>query len=386
MIRLAKEEARRFLLYKQGLFGGYRFQGKKGVLAFIRQAGCIQFDPVDICGKNPELVLQSRVKGVTKPMLYDLLYRDRKLVDHFDKNLAIYPVEDWPCFSRVREQLGERSKARGDLDSEKAGQVIAAFGNREFLSAKELSMGESVNWYWGRKTSPARIFLECLYFEGKLCIHHKEGAIKYYALPERCLPPELLFSSDPHLDELDYLKWRVLRRIGGVGALWNRPSDAWLGIHAFHAADRKRVFHSLLEEGSITELAVEEIREPLYCLTADLPLLEESRRPLKGRTELIAPLDNLLWDRKLVEAIFGFSYKWEVYTPVTERKYGHYVLPVLDKTRFAGRAELVRSGTVLTVKHLWAEPGVKQDRLESRLKERLPQCAAFNSCETVEWE
>lgn len=48
-ICLTQKEARRFLLKKQGLLGQYRFQGKSGALAFIRQAGCIQFDPVDVC-------------------------------------------------------------------------------------------------------------------------------------------------------------------------------------------------------------------------------------------------------------------------------------------------------------------------------------------------
>lgn len=34
--------------------------GKNGALEYVRQAGCIQFDPVDVCGKNAELVLQVR--------------------------------------------------------------------------------------------------------------------------------------------------------------------------------------------------------------------------------------------------------------------------------------------------------------------------------------
>ena len=41
---------------------------------FVCQAGCIQFDPVDVCGKNAELTLQSRVKGFKKSMLWELLY------------------------------------------------------------------------------------------------------------------------------------------------------------------------------------------------------------------------------------------------------------------------------------------------------------------------
>ena len=96
------DEAKRFILYKQGLLSEHRFSGKKGVLNFIRQAGCIQFDPIDVCGRNAELVLQSRVADFTKNMLYELLYEDRKLLDNFDKNLAIIPVENWPNFKRDR--------------------------------------------------------------------------------------------------------------------------------------------------------------------------------------------------------------------------------------------------------------------------------------------
>ena len=71
---LTKEEARSFLFLRHGLRGERRYRGKKGVMEFIRSVGCIQFDPIDVCGKNPELVLQSRVEGFKKGMLYELLY------------------------------------------------------------------------------------------------------------------------------------------------------------------------------------------------------------------------------------------------------------------------------------------------------------------------
>ncbi len=109
MILLTKPQARTFILVKQGLLGGYRFSGKEGAYAYVRQAGCIQYDPVDVCGKNAELTLQSRVKGFRKSMLAELLYKDRLLVDYADKELSIWPAEDWPYFSRYRE----RSRALG---------------------------------------------------------------------------------------------------------------------------------------------------------------------------------------------------------------------------------------------------------------------------------
>ena len=109
MLTVTKNQARQFILLKQGLLGDYRFIRKDGAYQFVRQAGCIQFDPVDVCGRNAELTLQSRVKGFRRKMLNDLLYRDRLLVDYSDKELSIWPREDWPFFSGYRE----RSVAHG---------------------------------------------------------------------------------------------------------------------------------------------------------------------------------------------------------------------------------------------------------------------------------
>ncbi|MDD4495589.1 MAG: crosslink repair DNA glycosylase YcaQ family protein [Eubacteriales bacterium] len=103
MITLTSRQARQFMLLKQGLLGEYKFAGKQGILNFIRQTGCIQFDPIDICGRNAELTLQSRVKGFTKDLLDDLLYKDRLLLDHPDKNISIILTENWPYFERWRK-------------------------------------------------------------------------------------------------------------------------------------------------------------------------------------------------------------------------------------------------------------------------------------------
>ncbi|MFD0618752.1 DNA glycosylase AlkZ-like family protein [Paenibacillus sp. GCM10027629] len=37
------------------------------------------------------------------------------------------------------------------------------------------------------------------------------------------------------------------------------------------------------------------------------------------RSSILAPLDNLIWDRTLIKELFDFEYRWEVYKPVAER-------------------------------------------------------------------
>ena len=105
MITITRQQARQFILARQGLIGAWRFIGKDGALDFVRRAGCIQYDPVDVCGKNAELTLWSRVRGFRKEMLWELLYKDRLLIDYADKELSIWPTENWPYFSPYREKI-----------------------------------------------------------------------------------------------------------------------------------------------------------------------------------------------------------------------------------------------------------------------------------------
>ena len=386
---LTKEQARQFMLTKQGLLGDYRFIGKEGVLRFAEQAGCIQFDPIDVCGKNAELVLQSRVKGFTKQMLYELLYEERKLFDYFDKNLAIMNLSDWMYLDRIRQTYRNRSRGRKEVDRI-APEVIKKIAQEGPVSSKELNFNEKVDWYWS-DTKLSRAALETLYFRGDLIVHHKKGTNKYYALAKDYIPQDVLKAREPYPNDIDHMKWRVLRRISAVGMLWNKPSDAFLGIDNFKAAERKEVFEQLLDEGRNIEISVTGMKDKLYCITKDRVLLEEilsMENKYRQRTELIAPLDSLMWDRKLIKAIFDFDYKWEIYTPLEQRKYGYYVLPILSGSRFIGRAELIKdskNGT-LKAKNIWYEENVK---MSEKLKSAIDQCfkrfMKFHSLKELEY-
>jgi uncharacterized protein len=391
MIQLTNRQARQFLLLKHGLLDEYKFSGKQGVLDFARQVGCIQYDPIDVCGKNAELVLQSRIKGFTKGMLTDLLYVDRSLVDYPHKNLAIIPVEDWPYFERYRQAARQHAERYPEMVALTA-QVRAYIQNQGALSSDDLKLDGDFSWqsaiHWSSGNNSSRSVLEQMYSTGELIIHHKKGTRKYYDFAKKYIQPNLLNESEPLEDELEHYKWRVLRRIGAVGLLWNRASDAWLNIWGLKAAQRKEVFSQLLHEARIVTVTVEQMKDVLYCLAEDLPLIEavlQNHDP-KLRCELIAPLDNFIWDRKLINELFDFDYTWEIYTPAIKRKFGHYVLPLLYGESFIGRAEIIaerKTGT-LVVKNVWYENGVKQTtHLRTALNGCFQKFALFNDCETI---
>lgn len=392
MVTLTNLQARQFLLLKHGLLGSYQFSGKEGALDFVRQAGCIQFDPVDVCGKNAELTLQSRVKGFRKRMLHELLYEDRVLLDYPDKNLSIILTEDFPYFSRYRRAAREGGRSFEGL-AELERQTIAYIAENGPVSSDSLPISGSIFWHshihwsgnWNGQTNAARAVLEQLYSTGDLIIYSKSGSRKTYDLAEKYISNDILEADDPLPEESAHQKWRVLRRIGAVGLLWNRPSDAWLNIWNLKAPQRSEIFLQLLQEEKILEVKVEGLKNILYCRSEDMPLLEavKQKASYAPRCELIAPLDCMMWDRKLIKALFQFDYTWEIYTPAEKRKYGFYVLPMIYGDKFAGRAEIAadRKTDTLIVKNIWYEDGIKQSKtLETAIDKCMRRFARFNEC------
>ena len=161
MLTITPDQARQFILLKQGLLGEHRFAGKNGAYQYVRQAGCIQYDPVDVCGRNAELTLQSRVKGFTRQMLNDLLYKDRLLVDYSDKELSIWPSEDWPYFASYRRRSMEHGKSFARIPEleEEALRHIRVNGP---VSSDTLPVGGTVFWHSSRPRSP-RVSLRIFY-------------------------------------------------------------------------------------------------------------------------------------------------------------------------------------------------------------------------------
>ena len=392
MLTITREQARQFILTRQGLMGPYRFAGKEGAYRYVQQAGCIQFDPVDACGKNAELTLQSRVKGFRKKMLEDLLYRDRLLVDYSDKELSIWPSEDWAYFSGYRERSREHGRGFAGMP-ELESAAVEYIREHGPVCSDTLPVEGTIFWHssmhwsgnWHRESQAARSVLEQLYTDGVLLIHHKSGSRKYYDLAERYLPAELLNAPNPCRDGAEFLDWRIRRRIGAVGLMWNRRSDAWLGIR-MTTEEREEAFGRMEREGVILPVQAEGIRFPLYLLSGDLPLLETVRNgqaTQRERAEFLAPLDPMLWDRKLIEALWDFRYSWEIYTPAEKRQYGYYVLPVLYRDRFVGRIEpkADRKTKTLTVRNLWLEPGVRCTRkMAGQIDRAAARLAAMNGC------
>jgi len=378
---ITKSQARRFMLAHQGLWPPQSLSGKAGILDYIRRVGCIQFDPLDIAGRNPELVLQARITRFRPEILNELLYRDRALLDGWDKNMSIYSVNDWPYFRRRREAARRSPRRNSEPIQVILPDVRKAIRERGPLSSIDLDFNETIDWSWA-PTRVARAALESMYSWGELIIHNKVNTRKVYDFAKRHVSQSLLAAPDPNPRDDRFHDWYVLRRTGGIGLVWDKAGDAWLGMYDIKSKERKAALRRLLRQQDLIQVNVDGVALPLFLRAEDRPTLTAilASKPPPPRVSFLAPLDNLLWDRRLVYQLFGFDYIWEVYKPVEERRFGYYVLPILYGDRFIARFEPVRDrkNGSLIIKNWWWEEGVKQSaRMHTELRRCLKRFMSF---------
>ncbi len=330
---------------------------------FIHSVGTIQFDPINVVGRNADLVLQSRIRGYQPEMLHELLYKDHKLLDGFDKVASIYQTADWPYFKRRRDRMRVEHGQASNPAMKIADEVVEAIRVEGPKSSIDFKSGETIKWNWGINTSLPRACLEILYAMGEVVIQDRIGTRRYFELAERALPRGVFTAADPNVSTDDYRDWHVLRRVGGLGIANPAAGDWWLGMHQMNADSRKAAFARLLDRGDLIAVEIEDVPDRTFFIrTADEPTLDRIRRGRapKPRAALIGALDNLMWDRNMLRWVFDFDYVWEVYKPLAQRRYGYYVLPVLYGDRFIARIDpsFDRKRRELTINNWWWEEGV----------------------------
>lgn len=370
-LTISKQTARRLVLTCQGLYPPRSLKEKAGVTRFMGRVRAIQFDPINVVGRNPDLVLQSRVRDYHPRMLDELLYNDRLLVDNWDKMASLSLVEDWPYFSRHRARMQDMFGVPSEVVMGLAPTILDQIHREGPQSSLDFKHDEKTDWAWG-PTRVSRATLEGLFKMGQLGVHHRVNNRRYFDLIENLFPKDLLDAQDPNQTLEEYQSWHVLRRISSLGLAHPNAGEQWGGMIGVKTPQRRQIIEQCVERGELLELAIEELPgEYFYLMRKDKTLLSKVQKGAPAQeAAFIAPLDNLLWDRKNLERIFDFSYMWEVYKPKKKREYGYYVLPVLYGDQFVARLdpEFDKKTRILTLRNWWWEKDLSPDQ---RMKEAL---------------
>lgn len=148
----------------------------------------------------------------------------------------------------------------------------------------------------GASASLVKTTLQKLFLHGRVLIARRINQRRYYDLPERVLSAATLAAPEP---------------TAGESARW----FATLKLRQRRLASLKR--DELRAVDDLVQPVTIEGCGPFYCLASDLPLLDSPPEHPESKSEnshprLIAPLDPLIYDRRLTSRLWNFDYTWEV--------------------------------------------------------------------------
>ena len=93
---------------------------------------------------------------------------------------------------------------------------------------------------------------------------------------------------------------------------------------------------------------------------------------------LLAPFDPVVWDRRRFELLWGWSYRFEAYTPPAKRVRGYYALPLLWRDRVIGWGNLAVENGALRAELGFAESNAARDPVFKReLEAELERVKSF---------
>ncbi len=362
MTTISLRTAARYILGRGGLWPGRRWRGMRGTEGAMRAMEHLQLDPLVVIARAHDLMLQSRVIDYRLDDWATLTYQQRRFFD-WGGWLAVRPMEELPYWRVLmrREQGSPRWRAFAREHAAAIAEMRDVLRERGTVSNRDFTMSARtrVDSYRGRKDSAVALYY--LWRMGEAMVTRRERFERIYAPTDAVAPADLIReATDAEAD--DYLLRKMvaaqgLTKFAGIKSALQRD----ITPVEFTTWRDQRV-----ADGDLIAVRVEGWRSPHWALGSDadiLATLERGRvprswKPLDTTTEeeatFLSPLDPA---RGRAEELFGFHYRWEVYTPAAKRKYGYYVLPVLWRDALVARfdAKLDRADRTLRILGLWLE-------------------------------
>lgn len=329
MLSVSRDVARRFMRLAVLLE-----RTAQNVSAALAHHGYIQIDPINVCGRMHDLILRNRVVDYREGDLMRYLHgadgkplsaEKRVAFEHHMPDTGVLVAFSLDAWAHLPVSMRQRGKTRsawsGKLtprEVELSSRLLAEIEEKGPLNSDSFADDRKAQRVWGAATL-AKATLQKLFFHGRLLIAKRDGARRFYDIPSRVLPAKIL--ATPEATPADTARWL-----------------AHVRLKQKRLAMLKRVEFASVED-LVLPVKVED-SSTLYCLREDEKLWELAQKPdSEAAVRLLAPLDPLIYDRRVTRAVWDFDYTWEVYTPAHKRVRGYYALPVLSGNELVGHVD-----------------------------------------------
>jgi uncharacterized protein YcaQ len=390
VLRATPQAVRRLAIRNQRLEGPAprRKPTPQDLLDTVRALRCLQLDPTAVVARNHLLVLFSRHGAFDETLFDELAYHDRALFEYWAHEASFVLSEDLPIHRfKMKPPAGGAWRAKQndwwDTEGEFRAHILERLAEQGPLRAREIEdkarVGLESRGAWTHRPNVNRM-LDLMWVRGQVGISRRDGVQRVWDLMRRCIAPT---APDERLtdEEVTYRAAPYAIKALGAGRIPH--------IRAHFTRNRyphlPQVLERLARDGIVRRIAVDGLGDDWWILTEDLETLETA--DFKPRTALLSPFDNLLCDRARTEALFGFHHRLEIYVPKPKRRWGYFVLPVLDGDRLIARIDLAmdRKRNVLSAIAVHKEPSAPRGkRLPQAIRSELERLAAWRGATGIE--
>ena len=388
MLRITNRQYRRALLSLNGLAPSPAAESSGPPAARIHETvsrlGFVQIDPVSAVERAHHHILFTRRRSYRRDDLKHLLEKDRAVFENWTHDAAILPADVYPYwkhyFARAKTFEAHPGYRRhfAPVTPKLINNVLrrleieGPLRPRDFESAK---VGRHDPYF--AEPTLAKLTMEFLWRTGRLAVSHRRGQEKVYDLAHRVIPAQHF---NAEVSRSQFVRWAcrgALQRLGAATpAQIAHFYDALSTPDAARWCERNRGKQVTAVEVTLADGSV---AGPLYALPSFSETIDQTR-PAPRALRLLNPFDPLIHDRRRAKQVFGFEYALEIWVPAAKRRYGYYVLPILEGERFTGRIDLKtdRKRGELQVLGLWWEPKVEPTpNRRKQLEAALARLAQF---------
>jgi len=306
----------------------------------IEKLGFVQADPIRAPARAQDLTLRHRVAGYRAGDL-ERRYPKLPLEEDFFVNYGYLP--------RAHHQLMHPRTARTVWTPARAAQaaaVLAFIHERGAVHPREVDAhfahGKVTNWFGGSSNASTQL-LDVMHYRGLLRVARRDGGTRVYAVREAAAaavgmaaPLQAPAAASSRMDALVDLAVRkyaplpastlgqLVRHLRGGAPQWTAQRAETL------MRAKQRLAHARIDG-----------------IDWDRP---DTERPASIRwrpdesVRLLTPFDPIVWDRRRFEIFWGWTYRFEAYTPAPKRKLGYYALPLLWRERVIGWGNVAATG------------------------------------------
>jgi len=309
----------------------------------LNRLGFVQADPIRAPARAQDLILRHRVKGYRAGDL-ERVYPTLDVEEDF---FVVYGFVTKSVHALMHPRADAGAPAENPTPwtaaRNKRAQLLLEFVREQGTAHprdvdSHFSHG-SVENYWGGSSNATTHLLSAMHYRGMLRVVRRDNGIRVYAAHEHGPEPVDALERRARLDALVDVAvrlyaplptpclWDLVRRLRFAVPQWRDDLKGAL------SRAKERLAHARVD-------GVE-----WYWPADEDPSNAEAPEAVR----LLTPFDPVVWDRDRLELLWGWTYRFEAYTPAPKRKLGYYALPLLWRDQVIGWANVaVKNGALVS--------------------------------------